>query len=297
MLANRLGIDKIAYYAHELGLGAKTGIDLPEEASGTMPSTQWKMKNFHQQWYAGETISVGIGQGAVAATPLQMARALSGVASGGALKRPHVLSPDQIPADQRQAFFESFPGSGDRNVPLKTDNWQTITEGMAATTTTGTAFASHLEGIDFAGKTGTAQVMSHDALARTNKGKKTQPNSWFVGMAPRRNPDIVVAVLWENGDWGSNSAKLAAQVVSAFVEKQRKRSGNLRLEQVSLPKPPDADGSEHPDTTTPAPADDSPAKPKEKPAQPTASLPAKPKEQPSAPTASLPAKPKEQPAG
>ncbi len=139
VLAQRLGIDTIARYASALGLGQKTGIDLPEEASGTLPSTAWKMKNFHQQWYAGETISVGIGQGAVAATPLQMARALSGVASGGALKRPHVLSPEQIPAGERDAFRETFSGSGDRDVPIKTDNWQTITEGMAATTTTGTA--------------------------------------------------------------------------------------------------------------------------------------------------------------
>ncbi len=280
VLANRLGIDRIAKYASALGLGQKTGIDLPEEASGTLPSTAWKMKNYHQQWFAGETISVGIGQGAVAATPLQMARALSGVASGGALKRPHVLSPDQIPADQRLAFQESFPGSGDRNVPIKADNWQTITEGMAAATTSGTAFASHLEGIDFAGKTGTAQVMSHDALARTNKGKKTQPNSWFVGMAPRRNPDIVVAVLWENGDWGSNSAKLAAQVISAFVEKQRKRAGNLRLEQVSLPKPPDASDGGKSDTTKEPTDSGAPEKPKQKSAEPTASLPAKPKEHP-----------------
>ncbi len=262
VLAQRLGIDTIARYASALGLGQKTGIDLPEEASGTLPSTAWKMKNFHQQWYAGETISVGIGQGAVAATPMQMARALSGVASGGALRRPHVISTDQIPADQREAFRESFPGSGDRTVPIKTDNWQTITEGMAAATTTGTAFASHLEGIDFAGKTGTAQVMSHDALARTNKGKKTQPNSWFVGMAPRRNPDIVVAVLWENGDWGSNSAKLAAQVVSAFVDKQRKRDGNLRLEQVSAPPKPADTSAEKPIPTAATPV----LKPKEQPA-------------------------------
>ena len=240
-LAQRLGINTIARYANEFGLGLRTGIDLPEEASGTVPSEQWKMKNFHQQWYAGETISVGIGQGAVAATPMQMARALSGIASGGALKRPHVVFPEQIPADQKEAFYESFPGSGDKDVTMRPETWQTVTEGMAAATTgSGTAFASHLEGIDFAGKTGTAQVMSHDALARTNKGKKTQPNSWFVGIAPRRNPDIVVGVLWENGDWGSNSAKLAAQVIDAFVEKQRKRNGNLRLEQASKPAEPAA---------------------------------------------------------
>ena len=108
---------------------------------------------------------------------------------------------------------------------------------MAATTTSGTAAASHLEGIDFAGKTGTAQVMGHDALARTGKSHRTVPNAWFVGMAPRRNPDIVVAVLWENGDWGANSAKLAAQVIDAFVEKQRKRNGNLR-EIAQAPNPP-----------------------------------------------------------
>jgi penicillin-binding protein 2 len=91
----------------------------------------------------------------------------------------------------------------------------------------GTAGSARLAGIDFAGKTGTAQVMSHAALARTNKGHNTIPNSWFVGIAPRRNPDIVVAVLWENGNWGENSAKLAAQVINAYVTKQRARAGNL----------------------------------------------------------------------
>ena len=92
-----------------------------------------------------------------------------------------------------------------------------------------TAAAAHLDGIDFAGKTGTAQVIGHDALARTSKGHNTLPNAWFVGMAPRRNPDIVVAVLWEHGNWGNNSAKLASQVVNAYVTKQRKQQNNLRI--------------------------------------------------------------------
>jgi penicillin-binding protein 2 len=237
-LANRLGIDTIARYATSLGFGQRTGIDLPDEVAGTMPSTAWKLKNFHEKWYAGETISVGIGQGAIAATPLQLARALSGVASGGVLRRPHVVFPDEIPADQLEAVHETFPGSGDKTIPLTPENWQIITDAMAATTTTGTAAASHLEGIDFAGKTGTAQVMSHDALARTGGGHKSVPNAWFVGMAPRRNPDIVVAVLWENGDWGSNSAKLAAQVIDAFVNKQRKRDNNIRIAATPSPTPP-----------------------------------------------------------
>ncbi len=111
-LANKLGIDTIAKYATSLGISQKTGIDLPDEASGTMPSTQWKLKNFHEKWYAGEVISVGIGQGAVTATPLQLARALRGIASGGVLRRPHVVFPDEVPADQLEAIHETFPGSG-----------------------------------------------------------------------------------------------------------------------------------------------------------------------------------------
>lgn len=237
-LANRLGIDTIARYATAMGFASRTGIDLPDEVAGTMPSTQWKLKNYHEKWYAGETISVGIGQGAIAATPLQLARAIGGIASGGVLRRPHVVFPSEVPAQQMEAIHESFPGSGDKIVPITADTWQIVTDAMAATTVTGTAAASHLEGIDFAGKTGTAQVMSHDALARSGGGHRTVPNAWFVGMAPRRNPDIVVAVLWENGDWGANAAKLAARVIDTFVEKQRKRDNNIRqIAEVAAPKP------------------------------------------------------------
>ena len=246
-LANRLGIDTIARYATELGFGSRTGIDLPEEASGTMPSSAWKMRNFHEKWYAGETISVGIGQGAIAATPLQLARALGGIASGGVLRRPHLVFPSEVPPEQLEAIHETFSGAGDVTVPMAPDTWEIVTDAMAETTRTGTAAASHLEGIDFAGKTGTAQVVSHDALARMGKSHKTVPNSWFVGMAPRRNPDIVVAVLWENGDWGSNSAKLAARVIDAYVNKQRQRAGNLQEVAVAAP------------AKEPAPADAKPA--------------------------------------
>ena len=236
-LAEKLGIDTIAKYAHSLGLGEHTGIDLPDAVSGTVPSTAWKLKTQHEKWYAGETISVGIGQGAVAATPIQLARALGGIASGGVLHRPRVVMPGQIDKEMESAVSDSYPGSGEKTIPLSAENWQTVTDGMAAVTTTGTAAAAHLEGIDFAGKTGTAQVMGHDALARTNKGHNTLPNAWFVGMAPRRNPDIVVAVLWEHGNWGNNSAKLASQIVDAFVTKQRKNDHNLRIADTPDPKP------------------------------------------------------------
>jgi penicillin-binding protein 2 len=99
-----------------------------------------------------------------------------------------------------------------------------ITDGMAQATTPGvydTAAASHLEGVDFAGKTGTAQIASHEAIKRLGGGKEFMPNGWFVGVIPRRNPEFVVAVLWEHGDWGSNAARLAAQVATVYVNKKR----------------------------------------------------------------------------
>jgi penicillin-binding protein 2 len=243
-LAEKLGIDTIAKYATMLGLSQKTGIDLPDEAAGTMPSTQWKLKNFHEKWYAGEVISVGIGQGATTVTPLQLARAIGGIASGGALKRPHVVFPDEVPPELEENVLTSYPGSGDRVIPITPANWETITDAMAATTTTGTAAAVHLEGIDFAGKTGTAQVVSHSAGA-TSLGKGAErANAWFVGMAPRRNPDIVVAVLCEHGGWGAEaSAPVAAQVINAFVTKQRKRDNNIRIADTPKPAPTPATSS------------------------------------------------------
>ncbi|MCU1248096.1 MAG: penicillin-binding protein 2 [Edaphobacter sp.] len=244
-LANRLGIDTIAKYATSVGISQKTGIDLPDEVAGTMPSTAWKLKTQHEKWYAGEVISVGIGQGAVTATPIQLARALSGIASGGVLRRPHVVFADEVPPELLQTIHENFPGTGEATIPITTENWQLITDAMSNVTNSpiGTAYVAHLDGVDFAGKTGTAQVMSHDALSRSGGGHKTDPNAWFVGMAPRRNPDIVVAVLWEHGNWGNNSAKLAAQVINTFVTKQRKHDNNLRI--ADTPQPP---------TPQPAPA-------------------------------------------
>jgi penicillin-binding protein 2 len=228
-LANRLGIDTIARYADSVGIGQKSGIDIPDEQAGVMPSELWKLKTQHDKWYAGETISVGIGQGAIEATPLQLARAIGGIASGGVLVRPHVVFSNELKPEDLAAIQTTYAGSGNKTIALTTENWQLITDDLANVTgPNGTAAAAHLEGVDFAGKTGTAQVMSHDALARTGKSHNTEPNAWFVGIAPRRNPDIVVAVLWEHGNWGNNSAKLAAQVINAYVTKQRARAGNLQ---------------------------------------------------------------------
>jgi penicillin-binding protein 2 len=220
-LAEKLGIGRIAKWAILLGLGQKTGIDLPQEASGVMPSEQWKIKNFKQKWYAGETISVGIGQGAVATTPIQLARAIGAVTSDGILVRPHVAFPDQFPPG-----FKQVANYTDKtNIGLDEQNWMTITDALAAVVSPiGTAPSAALKGIDFAGKTGSAQTISNDLKKRLGaEGKHFKDNGWFVGVTPRRNPEIVVAVLLEEGEHGYYAARAAAQVIKAYVEKQRTR--------------------------------------------------------------------------
>src|SRR6266581_1193654 len=217
-LAERLGIARIAKYAAALGLGQKTVIDLPQEASGVMPSEEWKIKNFKQKWYAGETISVGIGQGAITVTPIQLARAIGGVAMGGRLRRPRVAFPEQLPSKYREALATLPDEIG---VPIDSPNWEVITDAMSdVPTPIGTAPMAHLQGIDFAGKTGSAQTVSNTAR-KILKGSKYKDNAWFVGFSPRRNPEILVAVLFEGGEHGPLAARLAAQVIKSHVEKQR----------------------------------------------------------------------------
>lgn len=227
-LAARMGIEKIAYWATRFGIGQKTGIDLPDEMSGTMPSPEWKMRNYHQKWYPGEVTSVGIGQGAVAVTPIQLIRAIAGITSGGVFKRPHVVFPGEVPADVRQSILDSYPGSGNQDVPIPPAVWETVTDGMAAVTEPGgTAALSHLDGIDFAGKTGSAQTMSNALAQKLGHAHTVNDNAWFVGVSPRRNPDIAVVILWEGGKEGYLSARLAAQVIAAYVDKQRTLDHNL----------------------------------------------------------------------
>jgi penicillin-binding protein 2 len=241
MLGDKLGIDRIDKYATEFGYGQKTGVDLPGEQAGLMPSPDWLVHNYHHRWYPDETLDVAIGQGAVEATPIQLARIIGGIASDGHMVRPHVVFPDQLPPDFRNALAETFPGSGDANVPIDPQNWVTITDGMEQVTEPGyfhTASSAHLAGIDFGGKTGTAELMSHAALGKTNKGHATFPNVWFVGVTPRRNPELVVAVLWQNGEFSYYPARIGAQIVAAYVAKQRRLANNLQPNSTSGPAAP-----------------------------------------------------------
>lgn len=229
-LAERLGIEKIAKWATALGIGKRTGIDLPNEASGVMPSEEWKMRTFHQRWYPGEAISVGIGQGAVATTPIQLARAIGGIAMGGNLYRPHVVRPEDLPPEFRRLAHSALPDVV--HVPIDPQAWLTITNAMAQVVQpgVGTAGMEHLEGIDFAGKTGSAQVISNTLRkAKGFSSKQYNDNGWFVGVAPRRNPGIVVCALLQHGEHGYLAARVAAQVVKAYVDKQRRVRNNPTL--------------------------------------------------------------------
>ena len=221
-LAEKLGIQRIAKYAMAFGLGQKTGIDLPQEVSGVMPSEEWKVRNFKQKWYAGETISVGIGQGAVAATPIQLARAIGAISSGGLLVRPHVTDPRDLPPGIVPA--SNVPDQV--KIPIDPANWEIITDAMAGVVNPGgTAALSHLQGIDFAGKTGSAQTISNALKAKMGAAGKAnfKDNGWFAGVEPRRNPEIVVCTLLEEGEHGYLAARTAAQVIKAYVDKQRRQ--------------------------------------------------------------------------
>jgi penicillin-binding protein 2 len=219
-LAEKLGIDRIAKYATALGLGQKTGIDLPNEVSGVMPSEEWKIRNFKQKWFAGETISVGIGQGAVAITPVQLMRAIAAISMDGRMVVPHVVDPVGLP----QNYVEVNHYTEVKNIPLDPNGWNLITDAMSRVLLPeGTAPSAHIPGIDIAGKTGSAQIVSLANRAKHANNEDFAQNGWFVGFTPRRNPDIIVCVLFEGGEHGRLAARLATQVIKAYVEKQRRQ--------------------------------------------------------------------------
>ena len=246
-LANKLGIDRIAKYATTLGLGQKTGIDLPNEVSGVMPSEEWKIRNFKQKWFAGETISVGIGQGAVAITPVQLLRAISAISMGGRMVVPHVINPVDVPP----GYVETQHYTEVKSVPIDPNGWNFITDAMSRVLLPeGTAPSAHVAGIDIAGKTGSAQIVSLTTRAKFKNSDALAQNGWFVGFTPRRNPDIVVCVLFQGGEHGRLAARLATQVIKAYVDKQHrtpqkmveKPKGDPTVDIGGLWTEPDSDG-------------------------------------------------------
>ncbi len=220
-LGKLLGIDKIAYFAKRLGLGSRTGIDLPGEDPGLIPSPEWVQKAFKRKWWAGETISVAIGQGAVAVTPLQLAYTIGGIASGGVFHQPHLAFRDQLlalgldPPEGAERKEQRFPLSEGTVAAVTKGMWGVVNEG-------GTGASARAPGLDIAGKTGTAQVVSVNLQESAHKSE-FKNNAWFVGYSASTSPEIVVSVLVMRGEHSAVAAPVARDVIKAYYDKKLSR--------------------------------------------------------------------------
>jgi len=220
-IGNMTGIDKIHKWATLLGLGEKSGIDLPNELLGIVPSPEWKQARFHEKWYAGETVSVSIGQGSVSVTPVSMAVYAATLANGGTRVTPHLLKA----VDDGNGWKPVPPPPPRSRAPLDPDKLQAIRDGLFLVVNgAGTGHNAILKGYDVSGKTGTAQVISNQGKERAGKTEKDlRDNGWFVFFAPRDKPEIAGVVLLEHGVHGSNAALIAHHVLDTFFAKKEGR--------------------------------------------------------------------------
>ena len=218
MLANDMGIDAIAAFMKKLGLGARTGVDLQGEAAGVLPSPEWKQARFRrpeqQKWYPGETISIGIGQGYNAYTPIQLAQAMATVVANGAMYRPRVVGHVENPRTrERQNFAPELV----QQVPLRKEWVNFVKQAMAGVTKEGTgarAFAKteYTSG----GKTGTAQVIAMKQNEKYDEKKvdeRHRDHSLYISFAPLDNPIIAMLVIVENGGFGARAAAPISRTV------------------------------------------------------------------------------------
>jgi penicillin-binding protein 2 len=220
-----MGIDKIAFYEDMVGFGHKTGVDLPHEMEGVAPSERWKLRTQRDKWYAGDTISVSIGQGFLTVTPIQLARAIGGLAMGGVWRQPHLVKD---------------PGWKDKPVEwqLAAQNVKDVIDGMCGVVNEAgaTGVRAQLPGIEVCGKTGTAQVASEEYV-KSKKGSESlqnlKDNAWFVGFAPGRAPEVVVVALFEHGAESKFAAPIVRDVIKAYFDKKT-RLTNLQQQRDEL---------------------------------------------------------------
>ncbi|HJW09934.1 MAG TPA: penicillin-binding protein 2 [Holophagaceae bacterium] len=223
-VAQRLDIDDIYHTAEKYGLTVPTGLDLPHELAPRVPSREWKQRVKHEKWYAGETVSVGIGQGAVGLTPLSLARFYGLMATKGKLLTPHLFYGLRDEATGELAVADPPPA---KDTGLDPKIAAVLEEGLARVVTAGTAAASPevravAKLVPFLGKTGTAQVSTFvDKAHYARQAKELKDHAWFAGFAPRANPQIAFAVIVENAGFGAESAApVAARLVKYwFVDR------------------------------------------------------------------------------
>jgi penicillin-binding protein 2 len=227
-LGRELGIDRIADFARAFHLGQRSGIALPTEASGLVPTKKWKERRFGEAWMGGETISAAIGQGFNLTTPLQLAVAYAGLANDGVLMKPRIV----LRRETQDGVFEAGEPKVLGRLPVAPEHLAVIRAGLEAVVgePRGTGGRARVPGVRVAGKTGTAQVvrMKHtENLEEDEIPIKFRDHAWFAAFAPVEAPEIVVAVLVEHGGHGgSAAAPIAQRVLARYFEKQRERSGD-----------------------------------------------------------------------
>jgi penicillin-binding protein 2 len=214
-LGKRLDIDTIARYARLMGLGERSGIDMPSENKGLVPDSAWKMQAMKQRWFPGETISVAIGHGSLNVTPVQLLKMIATVALRGRMPSLHLLQRIEKEGKTIVEFKPEFA-----QVPIAAENFQLVVEGLFRVVNEGgTARAAAIAGLDICGKTGTSQIIAKENpnYETLTKEKRFMPNSLFVSFAPKDNPRLAMVVLVENGgDAGVIAAPLAARIYQKY---------------------------------------------------------------------------------
>jgi penicillin-binding protein 2 len=241
-IGNMTGIDKIHKWATLLGLGERSGIDLPNEVQGLVPSPEWKKARLNEKWYAGETISVSIGQGQVSLTPVSMAVYMATLATGTRVTPRLVKAVDE---GSGWKTIEAPPAHA--TVELKPNTIQAIRDGLwLVVNGAGTGGRARLMGYDVSGKTGTAQVISLEG-GRAAKGKTTRDlrdHGWFVFFAPRDNPQIAGVVFAEHAEHGASAAPIAKYALETFFAKKEGRPLPPPLPVQGKPQPAPAGGDD-----------------------------------------------------
>ena len=221
----RLGIDTLARYAREFGLGAPTGIEIGNERGGLMPDSEWKKRRFKQSWQKGETLSVAIGQGAVTATPLQMATAVATIATG-VRHQPRLVQ--RVEAIDGSVVREIPPRVAAR-LPVRETVLKQVQEALVDTVSRGTGNKARLSDILVGGKTGTSQVVTigRTRLKASQMKWNQRDHAWFVAFAPAEEPTIAIATLVEHADGGGGAvaAPITKQVLEAYFRLQEERGG------------------------------------------------------------------------
>ncbi len=216
-----LGIERLAAYARLFGLGTPTGIELPGESPGLVPDAVWKRRTIGENWSTGDTYNMSIGQGYLEVTPLQMVNIMAATANGGTLYRPQIV---HHVSDDAGNVIQPFQPEISRTLPISAENWALIHQGLEGAVNYGTSTATQIEGVQVAGKTGTAQFCDDIALQTgiCGEGLQQPTHAWFMAYAPAEAPEIALVVFVYNGGEGSTIAvPIAHDILEWYFHGQR----------------------------------------------------------------------------